>query len=349
MSHTPDDDRDAHLLAALRHAPDRDVQPPADVSAAILVRAQAAVQPARTRSPNGRAGWRAAIDQVLRPGPMAAFGTVALATLIGVMWSGQSPPDATPSLRAEAGAAAPAAAPASADTVPAAQAPSAQREAAPTAAQTSPPVVRPPPRAVAEALQKRAAPEVLAAAESKATQPQPQPMAAAAQIAAAPQQDAQREPAAQDAAAKSTADAAPATLALPARRSRAESTAATLGAAAPDAAAPLTAPTIELEAAVRSDPARVRWQVAGGRMAAHGPAQRDWWAALARATQGRWHAAGGGEPAGMQVTLTIDGVPRGSLAFEPNHLLWREPGGLTWRAPIAADTLREWQAALARW
>ena len=344
MSHTPDDDRDAHLLAALRHAPDRDVKPPADVSAAILGRAQEAVQPPRARGANWPAGWRTAIDRLLRPAPMATFGTVATATLIGVMWSGQSPPDATPSLRPETMAAAPAAAPASTDTLP-----SAQRKSAPAAAQTNPPVASPRPHAAAEALPKRAAPEVLVAAESKAAQPQPQPAPPAPRIAAAPRQDAQRGPVAQDAAAKSMADAALAAPAPLTTRSRAESTAAALGAAAPAAAAPLTAPTIELEAAVRGDPARVRWQVTGGRTAAHGPAQRAWWTALARATQGRWQAASDSGPAGAQVTLTIDGAARGSLAFEPGAVVWREPGGLTWSAPMATDTLREWQEALARW
>ena len=339
MSHTPDDDRDAHLLAALRHAPDRDVKPPADVSAAILGRAQEAVQPPRARGANWPAGWRTAIDRLSRPAPMAAFGTVATATLIGVMWSGQSPPDATPSLRPETMAAAPAAAPASTDTLP-----SAQRKSAPAAAQTNPSVASPGPHSAAEALPKRAGPEVLVAADSMAAQPQPAPPAP--RIAAAPRQDAQRGPVAQDAAAKSMADAAPAP---PTARLRAESNAAAMGAAAPAAASPLTAPSIDLEAAVRSDPARVRWQVAGGRMAAHGPAQRDWWAALARATQGRWQAATGSGPAGAQVTLTIDGAARGSLAFEPGAVVWREPGGLAWRAPMAADTLREWQEAMARW
>lgn len=324
MSGTSDEDRDDHLLAALRHAPDRDVKPPADLSAAILGRAQAAVQPPQAPGASWLDGWRATFYRLLRPAPMAAFGTVAMATVIGVMWSGQSPPDATPSLRPETMAAAPA----TADAPPAAQAPVAQRESAPAAVQTRPTVARPPPPAAAEAQQKRAAPEDLAAAESSATLPQP------------------AEPARREFAAKSMADAAPAPTAV---RSRAESATAALGAAAPVATSPLTAPTIDFEAAARSDPARVRWHLASGRMAAHDAAQRDWWSALARATQGRWQAAAGGAPAGAQVTVTIDGVPRGSLVFEPNHVVWREPGGLSWRAPIAADTLRDWQEALARW
>ena len=96
----PDDDpRDAHLLAALRHAPDRDVVPPAQLTAAILGQARRAVRRRGARA--WRDGMRAALERLWQPAPMAAFGTLALATLIGVMWRDQEWPDATPSLRPE--------------------------------------------------------------------------------------------------------------------------------------------------------------------------------------------------------------------------------------------------------
>ena len=96
----PDDDpRDAHLLAALRHAPDRDVVPPAQLTAAILGQARRAVRRRGARA--WRDGIRAALERLWHPAPMAAFGTLALATLIGVMWRDQEWPDATPSLRPE--------------------------------------------------------------------------------------------------------------------------------------------------------------------------------------------------------------------------------------------------------
>ncbi len=115
---------------------------------------------------------------------------------------------------------------------------------------------------------------------------------------------------------------------------------------APGAAAPLAAPTTDLEAAARSDDARVRWQLGQGRRVAHGAPQRDWWLALARATQGAWRPAATQEIDSALVVLMIDGEPRGSLVFEPNHVVWREPGGQVWRAPVAADTLRDWREAV---
>ena len=339
MNNKPADDeaRDAHLLAALSHAPDRDVAPPANVSAAILGQAQAALRPPRTRAPSWLEGLRAALLRGLRPAPMAAFGTVAMATLIGVMWSGHEPPEATPSLRPQTVAATPPTVPAPADAPPAAQAPSVQRQTAPPLRPTSPPAVRAQPQA-------RALPQAQPAAT---TITQPQAAEPAPTVAAAARPDALREPVARgDATAKSMADAAPAA------RSRTESATAALGAAMPAAASPLAAPTVDLEAAVRSDATRVRWQLTQGRLVAHGAVQRDWWSALARATQGAWQRAAHGTPGqteGAPVVLVIDGAPRGSLAFEPNHLVWREPGGQAWRAPVAADTLRDWQEAVRRW
>ena len=110
MSQPPADDdlRDAHLLAALRHAPDRDVTPPAHVSAAILGHARQAVRQAPKAHPPAWPGsLRAVFDRLWQPAPMAAFGTLAMATLIGVLWGGQDAPDATPSLRSVPAAAAP--------------------------------------------------------------------------------------------------------------------------------------------------------------------------------------------------------------------------------------------------
>lgn len=129
------------------------------------------------------------------------------------------------------------------------------------------------------------------------------------------------------------ADAAPA---APAARTR-------------SAASPPGTLTVELDAAARSDAARVAWRVAAGQSIAHGPPQREWWAALVRATQGAWQRDGARATDSPRVVLLIDGVPRGSLVFEPDHVVWREAGGQAWRAPVAADTLREWREAMARW
>ena len=146
-----------------------------------------------------------------------------------------------------------------------------------------------------------------------------------------------------DALAKAApADARPA---LAAARARSE-----MGAGAPSLFSPLLEVNTEIEAAATNDPTRVRWRVAGQREVAHQAPQRDWWADVVRATQGRWQAVASGA-AGVEAAplLLIDAAPRGSFAFEPQALVWRDPGGVTWRAPIDAETLRRWQASLAGW
>jgi hypothetical protein len=369
----PDDPRDAHLVAALRHAPDRDVAPPAQLSAAILGQAQQAL---RARRPAPASAWRALWAQLWQPAPMAAFGTLAMATLIGVMWSTQEAPEATPSLRPEAVAVAPAAplaevAPA-ASTVPtpAPALSSAERdqavrsEAAREPAERAPgpaPVPRSAKAEKSSAVARRSAdaataePEArLAAAAGKAAESAATTLPPAAPPPPAPlvRQAAPQEPEGQrEAFAKSMADAAPA-----AARARndmaavAPAPATTLGTARPLAASPLAA--ADIAAAMAGDAARVRWRVAADRPVAHEAAQRDWWSALARGTQGRWQPADGTFGSGAEaaaVTLLIDGALRGRLVFEPQALVWRDANGAAWRAPVEPSQGREWQEALGRW
>jgi hypothetical protein len=96
----------------------------------------------------------------------------------------------------------------------------------------------------------------------------------------------------------------------------------------------------------------VRWRVDGRRLVAHDAAQRDWWSALARSTQGRWLPVAPGSASGAEseaLTLLIDDAPRGSVSFEPQAVVWRDASGVAWRAPIAAPTSRAWQEAVTRW
>ncbi|MES2959895.1 MAG: hypothetical protein V4792_17025 [Pseudomonadota bacterium] len=374
-----DDPRDPHLLAALRHAPDRDLAPPPQLTAAILDHAQRALHVGRADGSR----WRAAWAQLWQPAPMAAFGTVAMATLIGVLWSGQEIPDATPSLRsAPASVAAPTA---SNQASGMSAAPMAAQDSAPTAPPPErPPTAAPAPRPPTPA--SKASPLARAAESSlplpSVPRPAPAPAPAAAppaptherQAAAAQESEARRDAAAvappapvtsaapsvvatpaapktRDALAKALADAAPAQAGA---RARSEMPSGALGAALPAAApspvSPLASVDSEIEAATATDPARVRWRVAGQRVVAHQALQRDWWAEVLRATQGRWQTVASGadgvEPASL---LMIDTAPRGSFVFEPQALVWREAGGAMWRAPIDAETLRRWQASLAHW
>lgn len=317
MSHQPpvDDARDAHLLAALRHAPDRDVRPPAQVTAAILGQAKQAVG----SSLAGRAAWhdglRAALHRLWQPAPMAAFGTLAMATLIGVMWGAQNVPDATPGLR-------------------------------------------PAPTATPSADASMASGTMAEAPLAKAVQPDAPAREAvlAPAPAPAPAETMPRNASLQrDARAKSIADAATAGAPAPApaaARARSEIAATALGAASLASAAPLAPAAAEINAAMNVDAARVRWRLSAQRLAAHDSAQRDWWAALARATQGRWQPAAATAATGVEgppLVLLIDGAPRGSLGFEPLALVWRDADGMAWRAPVASGTLRDWQETIARW
>jgi hypothetical protein len=92
----------------------------------------------------------------------------------------------------------------------------------------------------------------------------------------------------------------------------------------------------------------LRWRLASQRLVAHGAAQRDWWQAVAAATEGLWQAAPAGADS-VSMTLVIDGAPRGGLGFEAQALIWRDANGLAWRAPLAPDALRALQEPIARW
>ena len=96
----------------------------------------------------------------------------------------------------------------------------------------------------------------------------------------------------------------------------------------------------------------MQWRIKAQRQVAHGAVQRDWWAALLRATDGRWQPAATPAAGGAQatpLTLLIDGAVQGSFRFEPQAVLWFDAAGVAWRAPVAAETVRAWQEALARW
>lgn len=189
MNHRPspdDDPSDAHLHAALRHAPDATLEAPAALGARIRAAAHAAVRPV----PWWRR-WRA--QPPWRLGASGAFATFALAGVIGLLWQGEPPPVQAP----EPVAAAPAA------PAPAVPAPAAETSAAPTAAANKTAVPAPPAATPAVARRERTA---------VTAEPTPAPGPAAAPAAAAPV-DAPTSP---PAPATATADAPRAVEAAPA-------------------------------------------------------------------------------------------------------------------------------------
>lgn len=111
---------DAHLRAALRHAPDRDTAAPAQLSEQILSAARRSVQPMHEGPAwprHVRAALASALDALTRPAGAAAFASLVLATVIGVMWHEGDPtevlperlrrPDAAPRARSDTPAPAP--------------------------------------------------------------------------------------------------------------------------------------------------------------------------------------------------------------------------------------------------
>ena len=340
--HPADDPRDAHLMAALRHAPDHNVVPPAQLTAAILGHARRAA-----RRPGARAwqeGVRAVFERLWQPAPMAAFGTLAMATLIGVMWSAQEGPDAKPGLRPErvAAAAEPGSAPPpTLSRAMEAPAPRPMHAVPKLARQATQPAVPP---AADTALPSRAARQdamrgsenardAAIAVQTPATVTAPAPA-----TAAAPDIPLQRE-----VLAKSQGDAAPASV-----RMRSEIAHPATGAIVPAGSSPLAAANLEIEAALAGDGARLRWHVSAQRLVAHEAAQRDWWQALAAVTQGRWQAVSGAFES-VPITLLIDGAPRGSLSFEAQAVIWRDANGGTWRAALVPEALRALREPIARW
>jgi hypothetical protein len=325
-----DDSRDAHLLAALRHAPDRDLAPPARVTAAILDQAQAAVRGSRARGAAPQGGWRSIWAQLWQPAPMAAFGTVAVATLIGVLWGGKELPETTPSWRPEAVTAAPQSTPAE-PTTPAptqtAAAPAPPPVPAPPAAANAARVAAPPAdkRSAAEAKsefrsedesgraqrlskekQRQSKPDGESISDAVTTgkleeSPADLPRLGARQAPPRPSppgtSPAQSPPAAiaqerMAAAAEPRSDAFAKSMAdAAASPSRARNEPAALGAAASIPVSPLSPAGADLDAALGRDAGSIEWRTAAGRQVGHQSEQRAWWSALARATEGRWQRA----------------------------------------------------------
>jgi hypothetical protein len=334
MNHDTRDQRDPHLLAALRHAPDRDAAPPPELTARILAAARAAVQ-ASAPSPLQRAlAWFAS------PRLGAAFATLAVAVLVGVMWSSQEPPvpeSVTPPLPQagrEQAAAAEVSAPVAAAAAPA--------PAAPAPAQTE--------RRTAKA--------------KEADRPQPARSHDRSDATQTTVNEAAAKPLPQTVAplpaeALARADAAPAGApAPPASRARAESSAVgqagTLAAAKQAAAPAMLAdkaaafdPLLALDAAGNSG--AWSWRAADSGERAHGEPQRALWAALRAATQDRWGTARAPLPSDEPWLVLREGARRTEFRLIDDALVVTDAEGHHWRAQVTPGQVRDWQRSVARW
>lgn len=345
-----DDDmaRDAHLRAALRHAPDRDARPPAELSRRILdaARVAAGSAPKRTARP-AAAPWARVRDGFVRctawlrhPGATAAFASLVLATVIGVMWRDGPPPEAEP-VHDGAAPAAPSTAPSASATAahpaadPAADRPPARRDETAEAAAALPRAKAPapsgPPAEKAAAQEKRSAtPE---AANPPAALPPPPPMVAAPAAPAVTPSDRARAAAQNQAPLGTTAersglDDGPSARAAPPDDPLAAPIAALRGSGSGGGAPARLARRAEADAAAPSSAAVMP------------PSALAWFSDAQALTRGQWRpvaAAPSAElPTAWTEALSADGRALGRVAILDGALWWQPAGtdSRTWRAPL---------------
>ncbi len=342
-----DDPRDAHLLAALRHAPDRDALPPREVSARILAAARAAAsQPSRAAP-----WWQRVGAWLVQPQVAASFGTLAVASIVGLMWSTREPPWVEPAPRqsvAEQGAAEQAAATSAvASTAAPAAAPSElRRDERDLLAQTTP--ATPAPKQEAAPRRAKEARTVDKAGARPA--PAASPETVADSVAAAPAPPAERLEEARGADAAVSADTAKAS------RPR-------VAAASMPALESSSRQALAIGNTAAADPlARIDALLAGGdgswssadRALPHGPAQAAWWAQLRRATAGAWQPAlptrADAAAASPSLRLRVAGQGIASFDFAADSVQWcAADRNACWRAPLTAAQREAWIAEVARW
>ena len=333
-----DDERDAWLAQALRHAPDANTDAPPALSNAILREARAmALRPAPPAAPprpnrTGPLQWLgSAWGWLARPPVAAGFASLMVATLVGVMWWEQpldeSLPRApelvspTPQARAEAAppavvAAAPAAPaaqkPGNASRSPAAQGRLADTKESEKSARAS--------RAIDEQNRLRGAD----AAPAATPPPQAFPVAKAM--------------------AESSAQAAADQATPPRNDLRAMQGGASPALAKARAADVGDAPLATLLAQIKQQPERWRWQRDPGSAQPMNAAVQRWLVELDRQTASRWQAGTGntaGEPAGS-LRLLRDGALQATLGFT-GSAVWIEASGasLVQLPENSAESLRK--------
>jgi hypothetical protein len=362
-----DDERDAHLRAALRHAPDRETAAPAKLSEQILGAARRSVQP-----PSAVAPWPrrvrdrlvSALDALTRPVGATALASLVLATVIGVMWHEGDPTNALPEHAPGPDTAT--AARSSAAAASAARAEQSDSLAALAVEQT--------PGRAADA--------------SVASKPAPESKRRGASSSSADLRRAQRSQAAPASETTATADASrPDAIARSETRQRAAESSAAAGVAAPRSevsamaqspAAPATPPpTPAAPSALRSSPSATapdplasvvhalgqaatdapsatthRWQRGDAEKLPHGPAAQAWLAELRRATQGLWQPRQGPTTAGANALLLSNeaGVVA-RVELTDTGVTWHHTSTphLSWSAPLPEATLVRLREQLAAW
>lgn len=346
----PAEARDAHLQAALFHAPDRDDEAPAHLSARIL---QQAAQANGRRAPAGQATarWRERwLRMWYRPRPAGALATVLVAGLVGLMW--REGPPADPRAEADTVAQAPQVAqtpgvasrpqepstPAPAPTSTPAPAPAPTsiprpNRAAPSSGAAAPPVVAaeraaPPPRPAAVAppaparITAPTSEPALPSTETAAATPPGQATASADQARPAPAAvpGPPPAPAPQIQPAPQRADARPPGSAAP---------------TSPSASFPPAPAAARLSAgAAAFNPLRPVLDTLRTATSPASVATRGQLLQLQQRLRGPWQAASAPDQAAVDVR-DEQGRLLGRLWLQPEQVHWQDVDAQVWRAPLA--------------
>ena len=317
-----DNEHDAWLSQALRHAPDANADAPAALSDAILreARSAAAAGTAPVTPPGtSRTHWLTSAWAWLgRPPAAAGFAGVMVAVLVGVMWWDKPLDDSPPEVTAPVSATTPTPTPAAA--VADAARSTDDRQAAPAApgpAATQPALIKKPAAPATSSRSKARRDEAVRerAAPVQVTPPAKPPAAVAAQpTAPAPAPAPTMAPSEARAPLAKAADAAEgrsAAAPLALRRS-------------PVDASPLA----ETLAALSRQPQRWRWQRDGGEPQPVTPALQRGLVQLDRDTAARWAPAPDAvaRPAPHGLRLLVDGVLHITVWLDGNTV-WAETRG----------------------
>lgn len=373
-----DEERDAHLRAALRHAPDAQLRPPPDLSALILSEARAKARDAAAAASPPRSLVAVVWDWLARPSVATGFASVMAATLVGLMWWDQPMDEARPRSPVPAAVLAPApvapeattsaaATPSPVPTAPAVPAaPTAQEALRRTTAQ----------REQQKEQRKPAQDEDKKMAESTVAAPAAAPVVSAAP-ATEPTGSLAQAPREASAAAKPAAVAAPPAFTDQAARSvdapakaksssaePARSRLATGGGEAMNARgaaktesndtrerqeAEAAATSIgRLRSAIAAEPLRWTWQRGSGTAQAMNDALYAWLAQLDSASTTPWPTRAAREtaaPLGRELRLLRDGRVLHTLRLTERSVLW-ESGQSSRQVELPEATLAELQAAL---
>lgn len=343
----PDEARDPHLRAALRHAPDAHLQAPPQLGELILKEARAKARDAKPVAPAAPSRARRVWDWLARPAVATGFAGVMAATLVGVMWWDRPMDEAMP--RSPVPVAAPQAEKPAAPAAPAIE----RTQPAPDAAAPSPkrePAPKKKPEASGDATagafgeSVEVAPPAPSPAPPPTAAPAPAPAAAPPVLSADASADALRaQGRAREDEQKRERSMAPAEA-----QSRRAAAKAQLNESRLQREGEAFTGVASVRAVIAAEPSRWSWQRADGTPQAMGDPVYAWLAQLDSSTGTGWQARAAREtsaPRGRALGLLRDGQLQHSFQLTERGVLWQR-GQTTWQVELPAETLAALQAAL---